>query len=356
METPPIPLPLGPVMADVAGHELTVDERELLTHPNVGGVILFARNYLDPEQLARLTSQIHALRTPPLLIAVDQEGGRVQRFRQCFTRIAPMREVGTTWERDARRARRLAHDVGLVLALELRAVGVDFSFSPVLDLDFGRSKVIGDRALHGDPLVVAELASALIGGMAEGGTAAVGKHFPGHGFAEADSHTDMPVDERSYEEISTTDMVPFARLSTAGLAGIMPAHVVYARVDPKPAGFSRFWLQTVLRERLGFAGVVFSDDLSMVGAHGAGSIVDRGRAALEAGCDMVLVCNDPRAAARVIEGIRHAVPPARLAAMARLHGHPRPTGFHALRESPVYARALQSVAHASTPSGDLPLA
>lgn len=351
-----IQLPLGAVMADVSGHELTKAEREFLMHPNVGGVILFARNYHDPEQLSRLTAEIRALRTPPLLVAVDQEGGRVQRFRESFTRIPPMRELGRAWDSDPKRARRLAHDVGMVLALELRAVGVDFSFSPVLDLDVGRSSVIGDRALHADPLVVAELAAALIGGMAQGGVAAVGKHFPGHGFAEADSHVDVPVDERSYEEISATDMVPFARLCTGSLAGIMPAHVVYPRVDERPAGYSRFWLETVLRGHLGFSGVVFSDDLSMVGAHSAGSIVDRAKTALAAGCDMVLVCNDPDAARRAVEGLVHPVPAASLAALARLHGHPRPGGLTALRESPDYARALQSLAHWSPQSGSLPLA
>ncbi len=350
------PLPLGPVMLDVAGTTLTADEREVLMHPAVGGVILFARNYTDPAQIAALTSEIHALRSPPLLIAVDHEGGRVQRFRDGFTRLPPMRDLGRLHDTDPAAARRAAHAVGEVLALELRAHGVDFSFAPVLDLDHGNSGVIGDRAFHSDPRVVAELALLVVRGLAHGGMGAVAKHFPGHGFASADSHTATAVDERTYGEIAAADLIPFRHLVSNGLTGLMPAHVIYPKVDPSPAGFSRRWLHDELRVAMGFHGVIFSDDLSMVGAHGAGSIVDRARAALDAGCDMALVCNDPGAARVLVANLDRICGPVTLSAMARLHGHPRPLGFATLRESPEYVHALGIVAHLAAPSGDLRLA
>lgn len=337
-------LPLGPVMLDVAGLELQPEERERLLHPAVGGVILFGRNYANPEQVTRLVADIHAVRTPPLLVAVDHEGGRVQRFREGFTRLPPMRELGQLYDRSQDAACALANDVGSVLAHELRACGVDFSFAPVLDLDYGRSGVIGDRSFHADPGAVADLAAALVTGLQEGGMPAVGKHFPGHGYAEADSHTDMPVDERTFDEIEARDLEPFRRLVTLGMRGIMPAHVLYPKVDAQPAGYSKFWLQTVLRGRLGFEGTVFSDDLSMVGAHSAGGIVERAWRALDAGCDMVLVCNDPAAAATLLDGIARESTPAGLERLARLHGAPRPVGFSALREHPLYAAALDAVA------------
>ena len=352
----PVPLPLGPVMLDVEGLQLTVEERERLRHPAVGGVILFTRNYRDPEQVRALVADIHAQRTPPLLVAVDHEGGRVQRFREGFTRLPAMGAIGEDWERHPESGRRAARIAATVLALELRAHGVDFSFAPVLDLNHGRSRVIGDRAFHRDPQVVTELALAFMHGLAEGGMGAVGKHFPGHGYAEADSHVDAPVDTRSLDEIAACDLIPFRRLVSNGLTGVMPAHVIYPAIDALPAGFSRRWLQDILRGELGFRGVVFSDDLSMVGAHSAGSIVDRGRAALEAGCDMVLVCNDSTAAGTLVEGLHRNCGAATLAALARLHGRPRPTGFTALRESADYVRALTALSHWQTPSGELPLA
>lgn len=337
--------PLGPVILDVAGLELQSAEREMLAHPGVGGVILFARNYESPEQVSRLATDIHAVRTPALLIAVDHEGGRVQRFREGFTRLPAMRDLGALHDHSPVAARDLARSIGSVLAHELRACGVDFSFAPVLDLDYGRSGVIGDRAFHNDPQAVADLAAALVAGLADGGMGAVGKHFPGHGFAEADSHTAMPVDERSLEEIERQDLEPFRRLVAAGLEGIMPAHVLYPRVDSQPAGYSRFWLQTMLRERLGFDGTVFSDDLSMVGAHGAGNIVERGWLALDAGCDVVLVCNDPGAAAVLLDGLQRACAPEVPARLARLHGQPRPGSFATLRATPTYLAALDAVMH-----------
>ncbi len=295
--------PLGPVVVDVAGLELAAGERELLAHPLVGGVILFARNYDSPEQLKALTAAIHAVRSPPLLIAVDHEGGRVQRFVEGFTRLPPMRALGRIHDVDPALAANLAGAVGVVLAAELAAHGVDFSFAPVLDIDFGSSSVIGDRAFHAEAAAVARLAAALVGGLQRVGMGAVGKHFPGHGFVRADSHHEVPIDERDFAAIDAHDLAPYRALVGAGLAGVMPAHVVYPQVDSRPAGFSPVWLQEILRGRLGFDGIVFSDDLSMEGASVAGGIVERGRAALAAGCDMVLVCNAREAAERLLDGL-----------------------------------------------------
>jgi beta-N-acetylhexosaminidase len=295
--------PLGPVMLDVAGLELAPDEHELLSHPLVGGVILFARNYAAPEQLRNLTGAIRGVRTPALLVAVDQEGGRVQRFAEGFTRLPPMRALGRIYDGNPAVAENLAGAVGVVLASELAAHGVDLSFAPVLDIDFGSSSVIGDRAFHSAAAAVARLAGALAGGMRRVGMGAVGKHFPGHGYVRADSHHAVPVDDRDLATIEANDLAPYRALIRAGLAGVMPAHVIYPRVDSRPAGFSPVWLQEILRGRLAFDGLVFSDDLSMEGASVAGGIVERGRAALDAGCDMVLVCNAREAAQRLLDGL-----------------------------------------------------
>lgn len=311
---------LGPVMVDLRGTALMDDERELLRHPNVGGVILFTRNFESPAQVAALVQQVHALREPRLLVCVDHEGGRVQRFRDGFTRLPPARVFGRLYDHDARRARLLAEAAGWVMASELRSVGVDFSFAPVLDLDRGISTVIGDRAFHGDPQAVADLAGAFVQGMRKAGMAATGKHFPGHGGVAADSHEAIPVDRRELPVILDEDVLPFRRLFADGLAAVMPAHVIYPHADERPAGFSPFWLQEVLRRRLGFQGLIFSDDLSMEGASVAGDHLDRARAALAAGCDMVLVCNRPEAAIQVVEGLRLASDPVAHARMARMHG------------------------------------
>lgn len=297
--------PPGPVMLDVVGHELAADEREILQHPLVGGVILFARNYVEPAQLAALTSAIRAQR-PELVISVDHEGGRVQRFREGFTRLPAMRRLGVEWDADPDAAKATARQAGFVLAAELRAHGVDLSYAPVLDLDYGVSSVIGDRAFHRDPQAATELARAVIAGLADAGMRAVGKHFPGHGAVEADSHVAIPVDGRSFEAVWADDIQPFRNLA-AELGGVMPAHVIFEKIDPRPAGFSSFWLQDVLRGRLGFNGVIFSDDLTMEGASVAGDIVARASAAHSAGCDMVLVCNRPDLAVQLLDRWQPAV-------------------------------------------------
>lgn len=348
-------LPLGPLMFDVAGTELTADDRRRLEHPLAGGVILFTRNYSNPEQLTRLTSAIHAARNPPLVIAVDHEGGRVQRFREGFTAIPPMRELGRAWDASAQHARQLAIEAGFVLAVELRAHGVDLSFAPVLDVDHGSSSVIGDRALHSDPRAVAELARALMQGFKQAGMNGVGKHFPGHGHVRADSHVEVPVDNRTFDEIEATDLVPFRRLVDAGIGGIMPAHVIYPSVDDRPAGFSQVWLKQVLRGKLGFGGVVFSDDLSMEGASAAGGVIARAEAALAAGCDMILVCNNPAATDELIGSLDHAMSAVSLARLARMHGKSRSGGMVKLREDARYARALHVIAGIGLRNGELPL-
>ena len=349
--------PLGPVVIDVAGTELDADDRRRLAHPLTGGVILFARNYQSPEQLQRLTANIHAVREPALIVAADQEGGRVQRFRSGFTVLPPMRALGDAWVQNRLHARHLAQEMGVVLAAELRAHGVDLSFTPVLDIDHGNSSVIGDRAFHSDAESVAELAAALVHGLRQGGMSAVGKHFPGHGHVRADSHLELPIDDRPYSDLQAADLVPFARLMRAGLPALMPAHVVYSSVDSAPASFSAVWLKQILRDEMGFDGLVFSDDLSMEGARAMGGIVERAQAALTAGCDMVLVCNDPPAVDELYGKFSYAMPAVGLARLARLHGRPAAAdSMVGLREDPQYAAALRAIAGLGQSSGELPLA
>ena len=319
---------LGPVMLDIEGVSLTPADRDLLREPAVGGLILFSRNYESPQQAADLVAEIRALRSPPLLVAVDHEGGRVQRFRDGFSVIPPMRVLGRVHDRDPEAALRLARQAGWLIASELRAVGIDLCFAPCVDLDWRVSEVIGDRSFHANPDVVAELATVFSRGLRSAGMAAVAKHFPGHGAVVADSHLQLPVDRRAYGEL-LDDMRPYDKLVGNGqLAGAMTAHVVYQQMDSMPAGFSTFWIQRELRSRLGFDGAVFSDDLSMQAARDYGSMSRRAKLALDAGCDMVLICNDRAAAQRAVKALHDYSNPLSLVRLARLHG----TG-HVLRES-----------------------
>jgi beta-N-acetylhexosaminidase len=332
---------LGPVMLDLEGTELSDAERHLLRHPRAGGVILFTRNFESVGQITELIREIHALRTPRLLVAVDHEGGRVQRFREGFTRLPPAARLGECYDRDRARGRELARMAGWLMAAELRAVGLDFSFAPVLDLAHGVSGVIGDRAFHRNPEAVADLAHHYMSGMQRAGMAAVGKHFPGHGGVREDSHVALPVDRRSETDLAA-DLLPFERMIHYGLAGVMPAHVVYHLCDSLPAGFSTYWLRGVLRDRLGFEGVIFSDDLSMAGAECMGDYPARARAALHAGCDMLLVCNHPEAAARVMDALEEAPDPVSIARLARMHGR-KGTTWGELTESDDWRRARDAV-------------
>ena len=344
---------LGPLMADIEGYELTPEDRELLHHPAIGGVILFARNYGSAEQLAALVAEIHQLRDPHLLVAVDQEGWRVQRFRDEFTRLPPLACLGKIYDNDSTRAKYLARTTGWLMAVELRAVGIDLSFAPVLDLDFGVSTVIGNRALHKRPDIVAELARAYQSGMHDAGMAATGKHFPGHGSVTADSHVALPVDERRYEDIEQWDMVPFRRMIHSGIAAIMMAHVVYSQVDARPAGFSTRWVREILRDYLHFKGLIFSDDLSMEGAACVGDHVARAQAALEAGCDMVLVCNNREAAGSVAESLAAYESPVAHTRMLRLHGR-HPLDIQTLHADPRWQQAVAAVkGYEDTPELDL---
>jgi len=334
---------LGPVMLDVVGKELAAEDIKRLQHPLVGGVILFSRNFESPAQLKALTASIHAVRQPPLLISVDHEGGRVQRFKEGFTKIPPMREFGKVWDNNPKKAKELAEDAGWILAAELRAHGVDFSFAPVLDMDYGESQVIGNRAFHVKAQAIHELAYALMHGLKHGGMPAVGKHFPGHGYVVADSHVAIPVDERDFDEIAQNDMQPFRQMIDDGIQAIMPAHVIYPKVDEKPAGFSLRWLQKVLRERLGFDGVIFSDDLSMEGAGVAGDVTARALAALNAGCDMVLLCNQPDKADELLANLKWDMTGASRARLARMHGGRSPKDMDHLHEDAEFVAAVKRV-------------
>lgn len=284
---------IGPVMIDIAGYELTPLDKEKINHPNTGALILFARNYDNPQQIQALTTAIRTARSGDILIAVDQEGGRVQRFQNGFTRLPPAALYAQQPE--------LAAAAGWLMATEVLAVGVDFSFAPVLDVDCGISEIIGNRSFSTDSNLAGKLAADFVDGMRTAGMAATGKHFPGHGAVALDSHLTLPNDPRELEDIRSHDLLPFKRLIKQGLEAVMPAHVVYPQVDALPAGFSPIWLQQILRGELNFDGAIFSDDLSMEGAAGVGDFMDRAQLAQDAGCDMLLVCNNPDAAEQVLD-------------------------------------------------------
>ena len=290
---------MGPLMVDIAGLELTADDARLLAHPMVGSVILFSRNYRDPEQVSSLIASIRALRSPQLLVAVDHEGGRIQRFRKGFTELPAARLLGRRYDEDRREGLRLAQAVGWLMASELRAVGVDFSFAPCVDLDYGVSEIIGDRAFHQDADAVGALSVAYMAGMREAGMPAIAKHFPGHGAVVADSHIALPVDRRPYVDMEA-DIRPYRLLVQNHLPAVMAAHVVFPAVDELPASLSRRWMTGVLREELNFHGCIFADDLSMAGAAAFGGIIERTRLAIAAGCDVLPICNDRQAVESVI--------------------------------------------------------
>ncbi|BBO59397.1 beta-N-acetylhexosaminidase [Mycoavidus sp. B2-EB] len=328
---------LGPVMLDVAGTELTDAEIRRLVHPLTGGVILFARNFQSRAQLLALTAHIRAVRGD-LLITVDHEGGRVQRFKtDGFTPLPAMRSLGELWEQDVLLATRAAAAVGYILAAELRASHIDLSFTPLLDLDYGQSRAIGNRAFHHDARVVALLAKSLSHGLALVGMANCGKHFPGHGFVEADSHYEMPVDNRALADL-LHDAQPYSWLDLS-LTAVMPAHIIYSAVDARPAGFSKVWLQQILREQLGFTGAILSDDLSMEGARAIGDYVESAQAALEAGCDMVLVCNQPESAERVLAELRYTPCATSARRIQRLAARGEALSWHELKQHPQYLAA-----------------
>jgi beta-N-acetylhexosaminidase len=310
-------------MVDVAGLELTPGDREVLRHPLVGSVILFTRNYASAEQLTRLVADIHAVRTPALIVAVDQEGGRVQRFRPEFSLLPPPRRIGHTFDLDPKQGLTLARSMGWLMAAELRAHGVDLSFAPCVDLDYGVSEVIGDRAFHSKPEAVAQLALAYVQGMKDAGMAATAKHFPGHGAVIADSHKSLPVDRRGWNELGD-DLLPYRRLIANGLPGVMVAHVLFPEVAPEPASLSRRWIQNALREELRFEGAIFTDDLSMGGAAEYGDIVARASAALSAGCDVLPVCNDRASVEKLLDELKYEVQPSSHLRLVRMRGRAAP--------------------------------
>ena len=344
---------LGPFMVDIAGTELSADDIRVLKCPLVGSVILFARNYANPRQVADLTASIRALRTPHLLIAVDQEGGRVQRFREGFTRLPAVRLLGRVYDEDRRDGLALAQSVGWLMAAELRAVGVDFSFAPCVDLDYGVSEIIGDRAFHSDPDAVAALAVATLSGMREAGMAAVAKHFPGHGAVVADSHVALPVDRRDYADLEP-DIRPYRPLIDNNLAAIMAAHVVYPAVDALPASLSRRWITDILRGELKFHGCVFADDLTMAGAAAFGDVLARAKLAFAAGCDVLPICNDRHSVELVLD--RFGTDVGSAAAQARLvRMRARGEAAADLRSSRHWQETAARIASLSTPPPPLVL-
>jgi len=336
------PMLLGPLMIDIAGTQLSDRDRERLCHPLVGGIILFTRNFDNPEQLSALTAEIHALRAP-FLIAVDHEGGRVQRFREGFTRLPSMATLGHLWDRQPAAALEAASQVGYLLASELRACGVDYSFTPVLDLDYGPSRVIGDRAFHRNPEAVVALAGSLVAGLRAAGMASCGKHFPGHGYVVPDSHVELPVDDRSLEAMQE-DLIPYRLLD---LDAVMAAHVIYNCMDCNTAVFSNKWID-YLRNNIKFEGAVFTDDLSMQGAGVVGGIMNRVETAYRAGCDMLVVCNSPEAVDEVLAGWQPEIDPARGRRIEALLPAQLPKDWQTLQTDPFYQAARDAILRLNT--------
>lgn len=330
---------LGPLMIDVAGTQLTASDREVLAHPLVGSVILFSRNYEDRAQLRALVDEIHSVRSPALLVAVDHEGGRVQRFRDGFSALPPLRRIGQAYDADAQQGLAMARALGWLMAAELLACGLDFSFAPCVDLDYGLSEIIGDRALHARASVVASLAVAYMHGMRDAGMAATAKHFPGHGAVVADSHLALPVDRRELIDLDQ-DLLPYRRMIANGLPAVMVAHVLFPQVDTAPASFSRRWIAQELRLGLDFHGLVFADDLTMAGAAAVGDLPTRAGRALAAGCDVVLVCNDRPGVERLLASLEWRVDPASQLRLIRMRGRRQP-GFETLEASAAWRSARE---------------
>jgi beta-N-acetylhexosaminidase len=338
---------LGPLMVDVGGTSLTAEDREVLAHPLVGSVILFTRNYADPDQLQALVNDIRRLRSPALLVSVDHEGGRVQRFRSGFSLLPAARRAGHEYDMNAPQGAEMARRLGWLMAAELRAYAIDFSFAPCVDLDYGVSEIIGDRAFHRRPEVVADLALAYMHGMREAGMAATAKHFPGHGAVVADSHLALPVDRRALADLAP-DILPYRRLIANDLPAVMMAHVLFPEVDPAPASFSQRWVQQILRGDLGFRGVVFADDLSMEGATGMGDIVHRAGAAMAAGCDILPVCNSRSSVLQLLDGLDEKPGPASQLRLLRMRGRDG-LGRHELLASAHYRSCLEWLERCARP-------
>jgi len=336
---------LGPLMVDIAGTELSAEDRELLAHPLIGSVILFSRNYLDRPQLCSLVAQIHAVRSPALLIAVDQEGGRVQRFRSGFSALPPLRRIGQTYDVEPQQGLAMARSLGWLMAAELLACGLDFSFAPCVDLDYGLSEVIGDRAFHARASVVATLAVAYMHGMRDAGMAATAKHFPGHGHVVADSHLALPVDRRELIDMDD-DLLPYRRLIANGLPAVMVAHVLFPAVDAVPASFSQRWVAQELRKGLQFGGLVFADDLNMAGAAAVGDLPARATHALAAGCDVLPVCNDRAGVRRLLDQLEPRIDPASQLRLIRMRGRRQP-GFETLEASAAWRSAREWLARSA---------
>lgn len=354
--TSPLEFPLGPLVVDVQGKELSPEDKEVLAHPLVGGLILFTRNYESPEQLGELIRQVHQIRTPSLAVCVDQEGGTVQRFRKGFTRLPAAQALGKLYHRDREHAYRVCTHMGWLMAAELRAVGVDISFAPVVDLNWGTSEVIGGRAFHRNPYTVSELASRYIAGMHQAGMKSVIKHFPGHGHVHEDSHKDMPVDKRSFQKIQGEDLIPFEHLATAYNEGLMTAHIIFPEVDEVPVTFSDKWLQQTLRGQMNFSGVVFSDDLNMHAAHLHEDIESRVRAAFQAGCDVALLCNNRPAVNEVLDHLKEDHNPVASLRLFRMRGAPEAESLEDLHQLPMWKEAVELAArHAEEDESELNL-